>query len=198
MTKVAHHFDKKGFGFGNDRDLKHNLTHDKQICSLLQNFSIHVHGRMEKLASATEELNQRTDDLAMEVNKTGLAYMQCGDHQALNFGISDGDNGSNSHQMGLTSNAATSMDEEDTLVQNTVEEDNAIKDGIAALELFHDSQRTHQGYESEHFFEIEDHVDASECDEEYASADIFNQRPLPFIVGSKAFMQCCDGGIGTG
>lgn len=197
MTKLANHFDKKDFGLGNDRDLKHDLTHDTQICSLLQNFSMHVHDRIKKLSCATEELNQRADVLEIEVNKTGLAYMQCGDHQALNFGISDGDNGSNDNQMRLTSNTANSIDKEETVVQNMLEEDNAIRDGIAALELFHDSRRTQQGYDSEHFFEMEDHVGISECDE-YASADIFNQRPLPFIVGSKAFMQSCDGGIGSG
>jgi hypothetical protein len=30
-----------------------------------------------------------------------------------------------------------------------------------------------------------------------AEADVFNQRPLPFIIGSKDFMESQDGGIGS-
>ena len=62
------------------------------------------------------------------------------------------------------------------------EEDLAIQKGIDSLKIFHDSH----DYVSDHFFGLEEEEDENLCHYyESSQSDIFNQRPLPFVVGSE-------------
>ena len=79
------------------------------------------------------------------------------------------------------------------------EEHRAIADGIAALKYFHHTKSPRdEYYHSDHYFVLEEEEeDSSEEKRGCAEADLFNSRPLPFIIGSKDFMESQDGGIGS-
>ncbi len=107
------------------------------------------------------------------------------------------------------------------------EEDEAIKEGIKALSIFHDhtqnttsanhnhhthpTTKNHPNHHQlqysayDHIIEEQDensNVEEDDDDEDsfyyYESSpqDLFNQRPLPFVVGSVEFLNSVDGGIG--
>ncbi len=95
------------------------------------------------------------------------------------------------------------------------EEDEAIQQGFMALSIFHDHTASdapvvatniqHQQNNnniSNPYFEEEDMDDDDDDDDdsfyyyESSPGDIFNQRPLPFIIGSMEFLESVDGGIG--
>jgi len=98
-------------------------------------------------------------------------------------------------------------DEDDDIDDNSsadiarleAEEQSAIADGMKALELFFDPKRPNQssgdgsngsgGGEGDTMIDVEEDIIGENC-YYYASAeaDGFNQRPLPFIVGSREFM----------
>ena len=92
------------------------------------------------------------------------------------------------------------------------EEDDAIQDGINALSIFHDptaeaNNAIHAdnaiggaGMGTTDYFGIEEEEEEDDEDSFYyyesSPADVFNQRPLPFIIGSVEFLDSVDGGIG--
>jgi len=99
------------------------------------------------------------------------------------------------------------------------EEEEAVRDGIKALSIFHDHSNSHSAStgsadQNEHprtppdhhyFGSIgEDEADDGENDDdddsfycyESSPGDMFNQRPLPFVIGSTEFLESVDGGIG--
>ena len=70
--------------------------------------------------------------------------------------------------------------------------------GIAALKYFHSHSKSNDKYyESDHYFTLDEEENETPQYYESAEADIFNQRPIPFIIGSKEFMMSQDGGIGS-
>jgi len=85
------------------------------------------------------------------------------------------------------------------------EEQSAIADGMKALELFFDPKRPNKssgdggddGGEGDTMIDVEEDIIGENC---YyypsAEADGFNQRPLPFIVGSREFMESSCAGLG--
>jgi hypothetical protein len=96
------------------------------------------------------------------------------------------------------------------------EEDEAIQQGFMALSIFHDhtapsespapATKTNMQHQNSNnynvsnpYFEEED-LEEDDDDSFYyyesSSGDIFNQRPLPFIIGSMEFWGSVDGGIG--
>mmetsp|Transcript_4591 Transcript_4591/g.10075 ORF Transcript_4591/g.10075 Transcript_4591/m.10075 type:complete len:302 (-) Transcript_4591:162-1067(-) len=106
-------------------------------------------------------------------------------------------------------------DEDDDIDDNSsadiarleAEEKSAIADGMKALELFFDPKRPNQssgdgsngsgGGEGDTMIDVEEDIIGENC-YYYASAeaDGFNQRPLPFIVGSREFMESSCAGLG--
>jgi len=78
-----------------------------------------------------------------------------------------------------------------------LEEQAAINDGMRALNLFFDAKRPQQGSDSESGGNNNQIVESTEDDMVgddcyyYAAAegDMFNQRPLPFIIGSREFVE---------
>jgi len=106
-------------------------------------------------------------------------------------------------------------DEDDDIDDNSsadiarleAEEQSAIADGMKALELFFDPKRPNQssgdgsngsgGGEGDTMIDVEEDIIGENC-YYYASAeaDGFNQRPLPFIVGSREFMESSCAGLG--
>ena len=95
------------------------------------------------------------------------------------------------------------------------EENDAIQDGIKALSIFHDPSTGANntipidpitagadvgiGIGNNDYFGIEEEEEDDEDSFYYyesSPGDVFNQRPLPFIIGSVEFLDSVDGGIG--
>jgi len=203
---------------------RNNLKADAQLCTLLHDFSIRVQQRSAQLIDAKMELEQklRITDQAAERVRLKLAHVKA--ERPIFFQITDDPynnptavdvsstmTGHNVTGVGRsTSNSAVSgtgeiivepthtdtSDENEELMRD--EEYVAITDGISALKYFHyHSKSAHEYYASDHYFVLEE--DDAESPQYYdsAEADVFNQRPLPFIIGSKDFMESQDGGIGS-
>ena len=88
-------------------------------------------------------------------------------------------------------------DEQDDIHESSNREDDqlaevetkAIKLGISALKFFDDSTKFKENEDTfeNHYFYNDGNEDDSES--RCAPDDYFNLRPLPFIIGSKAFME---------
>ena len=182
-----------------------NLSDDAKLCSFLQEFSIHVQKRALRLSNAVEKLEQKIEETNSNVDSALLEFMTTSDVQVVQYDISDSSCGDevtryNSHSKKIRPFLPAKEQAQETEQSMRAEEKEAIKDGIEALKYFHDSSE----YTADHFFGLDeqagDEEDGTEspCYYESSPADIFNQRPLPFIIGSREFIQSNDGGIGSG
>lgn len=193
MKRSPRHFDESRFGFYEFIDHGSGLVNDANQSSILQHFSIHIHERGENLVRAIHDLEERIETVDLEVDKIRLESMQFSDNRQERSSIKPGLQSSDElSPMGNKENVDQAIMEK--------EEETSILDGIAALNLYHDTGRIHHDYDSEEFFGEEGEPEFGGSTSNHyncATADSFNQRPLPFIVGSKAFMKSRDGGIGS-
>mmetsp|Transcript_3044 Transcript_3044/g.4599 ORF Transcript_3044/g.4599 Transcript_3044/m.4599 type:complete len:196 (+) Transcript_3044:462-1049(+) len=172
-----------------------NLADDAKLCTLLQNFSIHVEERASELSDALRNLERRIDGANSNVDSALMDFLRVSDSRVVHFEISDSADVHQLHQQKLeeVGSIPVSSPAEETEQILRAEEKEAIADGIAALDAFHDNENA-----SDNYFEIdEDEEIETPYYYESAPADVFNQRPLPFIIGSKPFMESHDGGIGS-
>lgn len=200
--------DAVGLGLGLDLDLGvGDLRQDAQLCTLLQNFSNHVQERASRLSVAVEELDRRVNSVDTNADRVLVDYIRSSDYRAMRFDISDHvcrttDNTVVDHPLVGCSTSTPLNQGEGKAVLDTEqslreEEYNAIQDGIAALSYFHDQSKSNEYELSDHYFGLEEEGADSAYYYESAKADVFNQRPLPFVIGSKAFMESESGGIGN-
>jgi len=82
-------------------------------------------------------------------------------------------------------------------------EENAINDGMKALSIFYDPVKGRSEGDSpgggeggmDGYFGVE-HEEDDACYYESSPGDVFNQRLLPFVIGSRDFMESTDAGLG--
>mmetsp|Transcript_17340 Transcript_17340/g.21201 ORF Transcript_17340/g.21201 Transcript_17340/m.21201 type:complete len:239 (-) Transcript_17340:227-943(-) len=201
-----------------------DLSKDVKLCSLLQSLSHHIHDRTSHIATSLRELEQKSNTVDYEVSRTITASLYQSDHTSMIYQASENDEkdekgvrvpiwsenenelSNQSNHENLKNNSNLYDDEEDELGlhQMQKEEEEAVQDGIKALSIFHDhtSSNNNHCHRYDDYFGIEDidkdeeEDDDSFYDYESAANDIFNQRPLPFIIGSVDFLESIDGGIG--
>jgi hypothetical protein len=178
------------------------LADDARLASFVQEFTTHIQRRAESIADAVVGLENKKDRAATKVELAKSAFVALPDQRFVQQVVLDGTGAGDSTEEeaqqegadGGHENDTNAADEEqDATKQQQDLEDQAIKDGMKALQLFYDPAQA-TGAE-DHYFGL-DQGDDSACYYEFAMADAFNQRPLPFVVGSKEFMESKDAGLG--
>jgi len=180
------------------------LADDARLASFVQEFTAHIQRRAESIASAVLALENKKDRAAAKVELAKSAFLALPDQRLVQqvvvdgAGIGTGDDSEEPPQQGNKGDEhenqpSTTDEEQDPIQKQQKLEDQAIKDGMKGLKLFYDPAQA-IGTE-DHYFGL-DQGDDSACYYESAPADAFNQRPLPFVVGSREFMESRDAGLG--
>ena len=182
------------------------LADDARLASFVQEFTAHIQRRAESIACAVVALETQKDRAAAKVELAKSAFLALPDQRLVQQVVVDGTgtgtrtgddteeppqhgNKGDEHENDIN----TADEEQDPITKQQHLEDQAIKDGMKGLKLFYDPAQA-TGTE-DHYFGL-DQGDDSACYYESAQADAFNQRPLPFVVGSREFMESRDAGLG--
>ena len=194
--------------FGRQKDILYNgctLSTDAQINTILQKFSLNIQSQSKKISGRIRCLENEIRKVNAEVSQVLDDFLAFSDipGQAGEFVASDKDIEVKDDK----SSQSSDMDEIDGELQHDdefdassmrVREDEVIQLGLDALNLFNDPQAV----DDSGYFDLNDDEDgANDWDgdhgnafqDQYASSDVFNQRPLPFIIGSRAFVESASG-----
>jgi WASH complex subunit FAM21 len=181
---------------------KWTVADDARLATFVQEFTAHIQRRAESIADSVVALENKKDKAATKVELAKSAFLRLSDQRYVEQVVVDGTGD------GVSSGAAEpsrqddgDKDEHDTadisgqdaINQQQTVENQAIRDGMKALELFYDP--AHATGSEDHYFGL-DQGDDSAWYYESAPADTFNQRPLPYVVGSREFMESTDAGLG--
>jgi len=183
-----------------------SLAQDADLAVFLKEFSLHVQRRAAATARAAEDLDDKVRRMSAEVQTAGLEFTlltnerfveqvveeeEEKDIRRLEEGVSLG--GGVDEKGG--SGEEEDVDEDEAKVER--EEDAAIADGLEALSLFFDPATRGGGAlaESDHYFGLDGEDDSCHFYESHPG-DGYNQRPLPFVAGSREFMESADAGLG--
>lgn len=195
------------------------LSKDAELCTFLQQFSSHLHDKVSELSDIFATLDRTIDNVNRLTKGVTLDYLLLSDEQSIEYTRGCSDNSSEDKPELAAISGSNRVQEEDdhnistatntsinTKIQNVRdEEEAAIKIGIqTALAIFYDhpGDGNPHDYVSDHFFGFEDDVETERnysCHYyESSPGDIFNQRPLPLVVGGDEFLESEDVGIGRG
>ena len=180
------------------------LADDARLASFVQEFTAHIQRRAESIAAAVVALENKKDRAAVKVELAKSAFLALPDQRFVQQVVVDGtgigddteeplQQGNKGDEHENQARSSTTDEEQDPIQKQQHLEDQAIKDGMKGLKLFYDPAQA-TGTE-DHYFGL-DQGDDSACYYESAPADTFNQRPLPFVVGSREFMESRDAGLG--
>ena len=179
-----------------------SLLDDVNLCTLVQSISLHVQKRSLVLSNKLELLETKVQDiqkLSLETNAKMLRRKEkvptinqiedepcASEHHRHQHEHSTSNNNLTEKRNQGTKSDRSLNPEDDQLAEV---ETKAIKLGISALKFFDDSTKFKENedtFENHYFYNDGDEDDSeSRC----APDDYFNLRPLPFIIGSKAFME---------
>ena len=189
-------------GHKNPNNEEWTLAGDARLATFVQEFTAHIQRRAESIADSVVALENKKDKAATKVELAKSAFLRLPDQRYVEQVVVDGTGDGVSFDAAEPSQQGDGdKDEHDTADisgqdainrQQTVE-NQAIRDGMKALELFYDP--AHATGSEDHYFGL-DQGDDSAWYYESAPADTFNQRPLPYVVGSREFMESTDAGLG--
>lgn len=180
-----------------------NLKKDADLCALLEHMSVHVQQKSYSLSQKLQDLERKMHTVENIASGAILEFMDQKDNYPTHFEISDTE--LDSCDVRKDRGMIGEIEDENVLRE---EEINAILDGLGALKYFHDHSVSLQdgSFIEDHYFQLDEvNVTQSPTDDNGGSGgtdfsegvDIFNQRPLPYVIGSKAFMESDDGGLGN-
>ncbi|KAL7527723.1 hypothetical protein ACHAXR_002095 [Thalassiosira sp. AJA248-18] len=199
-----------------------DLSADALLATLLHEFSSHVASRTHHVASDIRNLQNSVNEAGVDVAVCQTEFMKrsadifmeqvVGDDDSESESeedeVADGDEKANKSSTPSKQNEEQTNDNDDDdssahIARLEAEEQSAIADGMKALKLFFDPKRPnkssdHSGNgEGETMIDVEEDIIGENC-YYYPSAeeDGFNQRPLPFIVGSREFAESSCAGLG--
>lgn len=191
------------------------LLDDVNLCTLVQSISMHVQKRSLVLSNKLELLERKVKDIQKISLDTNVKMLRRKEKVPTINHIEDEPGASEYHRsehcsskkMNTSSNNITGKRNQDKKSDKGYEQNNihesinrevdqlaevetkAIKLGISALKFFDDSTKFKENEDTfeNHYFYNDGNEDDSES--RCAPDDYFNLRPLPFIIGSKAFME---------
>ena len=180
------------------------LADDARLATFVQEFTAHIQRRAESIADSVVALENKKDKAATKVELAKSAFLRLSDQRYVDQVVVDGTGDGVScgaAEPSQQGDGGTSKEEHDTadisgqdaINQQQTVENQAIRDGMKASELFYDP--AHATGSEDHYFGL-DQGDDSAWYYESAPADTFNQRPLPYVVGSREFMESTDAGLG--
>eukprot|EP00563_Minutocellus_polymorphus_P005092 CAMPEP_0181032770 /NCGR_PEP_ID=MMETSP1070-20121207/6909_1 /TAXON_ID=265543 /ORGANISM="Minutocellus polymorphus, Strain NH13" /LENGTH=294 /DNA_ID=CAMNT_0023110169 /DNA_START=74 /DNA_END=955 /DNA_ORIENTATION=- len=180
------------------------LADDARLATFVQELTSHITARAESIADAVVALENKKDRAATKVELAKSSFLRLPDQRYVEQVVVDGTGAAgDGESFGATEPSRqgdgdndepdTPDTDQDAINQQKSLEDQAIRNGMKALELFYDP--AHATGTEDHYFGL-DQGDDSACYYDSAPADNFNQRPLPYVVGSREFMESTDAGLG--
>eukprot|EP00579_Thalassiosira_antarctica_P001542 CAMPEP_0201870544 /NCGR_PEP_ID=MMETSP0902-20130614/3621_1 /ASSEMBLY_ACC=CAM_ASM_000551 /TAXON_ID=420261 /ORGANISM="Thalassiosira antarctica, Strain CCMP982" /LENGTH=285 /DNA_ID=CAMNT_0048396193 /DNA_START=73 /DNA_END=930 /DNA_ORIENTATION=- len=206
----------------NNNQQSWDLSTDALLATLLHEFSSHVASRTHHVASEIRNLQNSVNEAGVDVAICQTEFMKrsadifmeqvVGDDESESDSDEDEDDGDDektdkSSEPKEEQNNDQDDDDSDSssaeIARLEAEEKSAIADGMKALSLFFDPKRPNKSssgsssVEGDTMIDVEEDIIGENC-YYYPSAeeDGFNQRPLPFIVGSREFMESSCAGLG--
>ncbi len=203
-----------------------DLSTDALLATLLHEVSSHIQTRTHHVSSEIRALQNSVNQVGVEVGLVQQKWMKKSHdicmEQVVGDDESDSESGDDARRNKLSAQQDEEEDDDDSsadIARLEAEERDAIQNGMKALSLFFDPKRRKSKKKSNED-DVDDDEDISDEDlhdnivistEEdnmigdncyfypAADEDSFNQRPLPFIVGSREFMEssCSVGGGGV-
>ena len=193
-----------------------DLCSDALLASLLNELSSHIQSRTHQVSSKIRTLQSSVNQVGVEVALVQQQWMKksrdismeqvVGEDDDENDSASLEERGVSQHNLHEGDNG----DDDDSsadIARLEAEEEAAIQNGMKALSLFfdpelkkspldnHDVEDTSGENNHDNNAVISSEEDNMIGDNCYfypaADTDRFNQRPLPFIVGSREFMESC-------
>ncbi|KAL3794194.1 hypothetical protein HJC23_012901 [Cyclotella cryptica] len=199
-----------------------DLSHDALLATLLHEFSNHVVQRTREVSLEVRKLQSSVNKVGVDVALVQTEWMKSSRDVFMEQVVSDDTENEKAKKFiqGGTRNENEELekdlgpDDDDSaaeIARLEAEEQAAIRDGMKALSLFFDPKQStkisENGTDDELGFDDDDDLHAFNGDDDvigdscyyYPSAkdDAFNQRPLPFIVGSREFMESSSAGLGA-
>ena len=192
-----------------------NLSHDALLATLLHEFTNHVVQRTHEVSVEVQKLQSSVNNVGVDVTCVQNEWMKCSRTVAMEHVVKEEEvgssNSSESTENSEESNKKKEGDDDDSaaeIARLEEEEKSAIQDGMKALSLFYDRRKARQssaditedglGFDEDELFDGDEDIIGDNC-YYYPSAegDVFNQRPLPFIIGSPEFMESSSAGLGA-
>lgn len=191
------------------------------MSTLLNEFSSHVASRTHRTAAEIRALQDSVNDAGVDVALVQTQFMKRSADIFMEQVVGEDDDSDETDSeeeeedegdaedgdkqtSGRNEERSDDKDDDDSsadIARLEAEERSAIADGMKALGLFFDPKRGSGGDggsgDGETMMDSEEDIIGENC-YYYPSAeeDGFNQRPLPFIVGSREFMESSSAGLG--
>ena len=189
-----------------------DLSTDAQLATLLHELTNHITSRTQHVARDIRQLQQEVNNVGVNVALVRTQFMKRSNEIFMEQVVGDDDDEeestSSDEKDQITDESITQKndieDNDDAdIARLELEEHAAINDGMKALalNLFFDAKRRSPGSDSESGVNNNNNqiVESMMGTEEdigddcyyYAAAegDMFNQRPLPFVIGSREFVE---------
>jgi WASH complex subunit FAM21 len=156
------------------------LAQDAMLTTFLHEFSQHMQLRATELSHKIVHLEDQVGTLQCELRNTNVDFLLRTNSHFVESRVKSED-----HATVDQDDDESEQTSDSTEIEPLPQDDgSAIRLGMRALPLFFDTQE-----------ELDDEPDSA-CYYDSTEDDIFNCRPLPFIVGSIDFMESADAGIG--
>ena len=184
-----------------------SLYQDAQIVSFIHHFTQHIQRRSGEVSDRILHFTEKAHDLEYEISKKKLEFYLCSNRKYVENTIivpnssqrpppSHTNNNNHTNDTTTTNNilsiSSSNDGNADIKVLDNMEqlEDLAITDGMKALSIFHDPEEEID----DQYFQMEEE-DSCYYYESNVN-DQFNQRPLPYIIGTPEFFESDDVGLG--
>ena len=185
-----------------------DLSTDAQLATLLNEITNHITSRTQHVSRDIRQLQQEVNNVGVNVALVRTQFMKRSNEIFMEQVVGDDEEESmssdeknqNTNESTKQKNDTNNEDNDDAdIARLELEEQAAINDGMEALNLFFDAKRRPQqgSLDSESGGNKNQIVESTEDDMigddryYYAAAeeDMFNQRPLPFVIGSREFVE---------
>ena len=177
-----------------------SLYQDAQIVSFIHHFTQHIQRRSTEVSDRILHLSNTTHDLEYEISKKKLEFYLCSNRKYVENTIIAVPNSPSQHlppppsfnNNNNNKNNHNNDGNADIKILDNMEhlEDLAISDGMKALSIFHDPEEEID----DQYFQMEEEDSCYYY--ESSVNDQFNQRPLPYIIGTPEFFESDDVGLG--
>jgi len=184
-----------------------DLSTDAQLATLLNEITNHITSRTQHVSRDIRQLQQEVNNVGVNVALVRTQFMKRSNEIFMEQVVGDDEEESissdekNQNTNESTQKNDTNIEEDDDvdIARLELEEQAAINDGMKAISLFFDAKRRPQqgsldsesgGNKNQIVESTEDDMIGDDC-YYYAAAegDMFNQRPLPFVIGSREFVE---------
>jgi len=196
------------------------LAQDADLALFLEEFSLHIQRRAAEVARSAGQLDDKLRRASAAVHAANLQFscltnerfveqvvvVTNEEEEEAEIWDENDDKSRKAVKVDPNNSDDEDDDNDDDDATTEREEGAAIADGLKALSIFYDPAAAatsdgggmQGGYgapDADHYFGL-DGEDDSCYYYESNPADVYNHRPLPFVVGSREFLESTDAGLG--